>query len=109
MHAAVVRSFDHLPVTRRATRPGQAGRMRSRPRCSPLGCTLGSAAMPRAVTTPAAGTLPMIPGIDGVGRLPDGRRVYFVVADGIGDLWRSEWWLTCGGPSTSERMSKRSR
>ena len=26
-------------------------------------------------------TLPMIPGVDGVGRLPDGQRVYFVVAD----------------------------
>ena len=30
----------------------------------------------------STGRLPMIPGIDGVGRLPDGRRVYFVVPDG---------------------------
>jgi NADPH:quinone reductase-like Zn-dependent oxidoreductase len=29
------------------------------------------------------GTLPMIPGIDGVGRRPDGRRVYFAVGDDV--------------------------
>jgi hypothetical protein len=34
----------------------------------------------------STGTLPMIPGVDGVGRLPDGRRVYFVVPD---DTWGS--------------------
>ena len=28
-------------------------------------------------------TLPMIPGIDGVGRRPDGKRVYFVAADDV--------------------------
>jgi NADPH:quinone reductase-like Zn-dependent oxidoreductase len=34
----------------------------------------------------STGTLPMIPGIDGVGRLADGRRVYFVAPD---DTWGS--------------------
>jgi NADPH:quinone reductase-like Zn-dependent oxidoreductase len=29
----------------------------------------------------STGTLPMIPGTDGVGRLPDGRRIYFVAGD----------------------------
>ena len=29
----------------------------------------------------SSGALPLVPGIDGVGRLPDGRRVYFVVHD----------------------------
>jgi NADPH:quinone reductase-like Zn-dependent oxidoreductase len=31
----------------------------------------------------SSGTLPMIPGIDGVGARPDGRRVYFVAADDV--------------------------
>jgi len=31
----------------------------------------------------STGTLPMIPGTDGVGRLPDGRRIYFVADDDI--------------------------
>ena len=31
----------------------------------------------------STGTLPMIPGIDAVGRRPDGRRVYFVAADDV--------------------------
>ena len=31
----------------------------------------------------STGMLPMIPGIDGVGRRPDGRRVYFVAADDV--------------------------
>ena len=31
----------------------------------------------------SSGTLPMIPGIDGVGRRADGRRIYFVAADDV--------------------------
>jgi NADPH:quinone reductase-like Zn-dependent oxidoreductase len=31
----------------------------------------------------STGTLPMIPGIDGVGRLADGRRIYFVASDDV--------------------------
>src|SRR5262244_1718751 len=31
----------------------------------------------------STGTLPLIPGIDGVGRLPDGKRVYFVADDDV--------------------------
>src|ERR1700722_6778247 len=31
----------------------------------------------------STGALPMIPGIDGVGRMADGRRVYFVAGDGF--------------------------
>ena len=34
----------------------------------------------------STGTLPMIPGVDGVGRLPDGQQVYFVTPD---DVWGS--------------------
>src|ERR1700733_10546147 len=31
----------------------------------------------------SSGTLPMIPGIDGVGRLPDGRTGYFAAGDDV--------------------------
>ena len=31
----------------------------------------------------STGTLPMIPGIDGVGRRPDGKRIYFVADDDV--------------------------
>jgi NADPH:quinone reductase-like Zn-dependent oxidoreductase len=31
----------------------------------------------------STGTLPMIPGIDGVGRLPDGKLIYFVASDDV--------------------------
>src|SRR3984957_7517424 len=31
----------------------------------------------------STGTLPMIPGIDGVGQRPDGRRLYFAAGDGV--------------------------
>jgi NADPH:quinone reductase-like Zn-dependent oxidoreductase len=31
----------------------------------------------------STGTLPMVPGIDGVGRRPDGKRIYFVARDDV--------------------------
>jgi NADPH:quinone reductase-like Zn-dependent oxidoreductase len=78
MHAAVVRSFDHPPRyetfdLREPTGPDQV-----------LVEVLAVGLHPRVRTDAAGrhytstGTLPMIPGIDGVGRLPDGRSVYFV-------------------------------
>jgi NADPH:quinone reductase-like Zn-dependent oxidoreductase len=82
MHAAVVRSFDHPPRyetfdLREPTGPDQV-----------LVEVLAVGLHPRVRTDAAGrhytstGTLPMIPGIDGVGRLPDGRSVYFVGRDG---------------------------
>ncbi|MFI9650749.1 zinc-binding alcohol dehydrogenase family protein [Streptomyces sp. NPDC052040] len=80
MHAAAVRSFDHPPRYEEFAAPhpaeGQA-----------LVEVLAAGLHPR-VRSGADGThytsdgrLPLIPGVDGVGRLPDGRRVFFVAAD----------------------------
>jgi NADPH:quinone reductase-like Zn-dependent oxidoreductase len=86
MRAAVVRSFDRPPRyeaydTPEPKRPNEA-----------VVDVLAAGLHPRVRTDASGrhytstGTLPMIPGIDGVGRLPDGRRVYFVVPD---DSWGS--------------------
>ena len=81
MHAAVVHSFDHPPSyelheTPEATGPNEA-----------VVDVLAVGLHPRVRTDAAGrhytstGVLPMIPGIDGVGRLADGRYVYFVSQD----------------------------
>jgi NADPH:quinone reductase-like Zn-dependent oxidoreductase len=81
MHAAVVRSFDHPP------------RYESFPEPQPTGAdetlveVLAAGLHPRVRSGAAGshytstGALPMIPGLAGVGRLPDGRTVYFVAPD----------------------------
>jgi NADPH:quinone reductase-like Zn-dependent oxidoreductase len=81
MRAAVVRSFEHPPRYESFDLPAASGRN------DVLVEVLAAGLHPR-VRSGAAGdhyadarTLPMIPGVDGVGRLPDGRRVYFVVHD----------------------------
>jgi NADPH:quinone reductase-like Zn-dependent oxidoreductase len=86
MRAAVVRSFDQAPRYELYDSPEPAGPDES------LVDVLAVGLHPR-VRTSASGrhysssrTLPMIPGVDGVGRLSDGRRVYFVVPD---DVWGS--------------------
>ena len=86
MHAAVVRSFDRPPRyetydTPVPTSPEEA-----------VVEVLAVGLHPRVRTSAAGrhytstGTLPMIPGVDGVGRLPGGERFYFVVPD---DAWGS--------------------
>jgi NADPH:quinone reductase-like Zn-dependent oxidoreductase len=86
MHAAVVRSFDHPPRYEtfedpRTSNPGQA-----------IVEVLAVGLHPRVRSGASgqhytsSGTLPMIPGIDGVGTLEDGRRVYFASPD---DVWGS--------------------
>lgn len=86
MHAAVVRSFDRPPRyedfdTPRPTGPDET-----------LVDVLAVGLHPRVRTDAAGrhytstGSLPMIPGVDGVGRLPDGRMAYFVTPD---DAWGS--------------------
>jgi NADPH:quinone reductase-like Zn-dependent oxidoreductase len=86
MHAAVVRSFDQAPRYELFDTPEPAGPDES------LVDVLAVGLHPRVRTSASgrhyssSGTLPMIPGIDGVGRLSDGRRVYFVVPD---DVWGS--------------------
>ena len=86
MHAAVVRSFDHPPRYEVYDTPEPIGPDQV------LVDVLAVGLHPRVRTDAAGrhytstGTLPMIPGVDGVGRLRDGKRVYFVSPD---DVWGS--------------------
>jgi NADPH:quinone reductase-like Zn-dependent oxidoreductase len=81
MYAAVVRSFDHPPYYEPFDPPV------ARNDHEVIGDVLAVGLHPR-VRAGAAGThytstntLPLIPGVDGVARLPDGQRVYFVAPD----------------------------
>jgi len=81
MHAAVVRSFDHPPRYETYEVPEPTGPEES------LVDVLAAGLHPRVRSGASgshyssSGTLPIVPGIDGVGQLPDGQRVYFVVPD----------------------------
>ena len=86
MYAAVVRSFDHPPRYEMYDTPEPTGPhevlvdVRAAGR-APAGPQADAAGLPLATST---GTLPMIPGVDGVGRLRDGSLLYFVVSpDGV--------------------------
>jgi NADPH:quinone reductase-like Zn-dependent oxidoreductase len=84
MHAAVVRSFDRPPRYESCPIPEPDGPEET------LVDVLAVGLHPRVRSGAAGshytstGTLPMIPGVDGVGRLPDGRRVYFAADDATG-------------------------
>jgi NADPH:quinone reductase-like Zn-dependent oxidoreductase len=86
MHAAVVRSFDHPPRYEQYDTPQPDGPDETLAEVLAVGLhpRVRSGAAGRHYTS--TGTLPMIPGIDGVGRLPDGGLVYFAVPD---DVWGS--------------------
>ena len=86
MHAAVVRSFDHPPRYEQYDAPQPNGPDETLAGVLAVGLhpRVRSGAAGRHYTS--TGTLPMIPGIDGVGRLPDGGLVYFAVPD---DVWGS--------------------
>ena len=83
MNAAVVTSFDQPPRYQQfeVPQPGSATEV--------LVDVLAAAVHPRVRSGAAgahytsSGTLPMIPGIDGVGRAPDGRRIYFAAGDDV--------------------------
>ncbi|WP_335972298.1 quinone oxidoreductase family protein [Streptomyces sp. CA2R106] len=82
MRAAVVRSFDHPPRYEEFAVPEPAGDQ-------VLVDVLAAGLHPR-VRSGADGThytsdgrLPMVPGVDAVGRLPDGGLVYFVAGDDV--------------------------
>ena len=80
MHAAVVTSFDAPPRYQEHEAPRPAdGEVLLDVLAVGLHPRTRSGAAGRHYTS--SGQLPMIPGIDGVGRRPDGRRVYFVAAD----------------------------
>lgn len=79
MKAAVVRALDQSPRYETFALP-EAGE-------GVLVDVLAAALSPRVRSGASGqhytshGVLPLVPGIDGVGRLPDGRRVYFLAAD----------------------------
>ena len=83
MHAAVVTSFDEPPHYQRFETPKPSGEHEL------LVDVLAVGLHPRVRTGAAGahytstGKLPMIPGIDGVGRRPDGTRIYFVADDDV--------------------------
>jgi NADPH:quinone reductase-like Zn-dependent oxidoreductase len=83
MHAAVVRQFDHPPRYEDFTAPLPAGEHEE------LVDVLAAGLHPR-VRSQANGShytstdeLPLIPGIDGVGRRPDGSLAYFILPDTV--------------------------
>jgi NADPH:quinone reductase-like Zn-dependent oxidoreductase len=81
MHAAVVTSFDEPPHYRECDVPTPGNKDQA------LVEILAVGLHPRVRTDASGkhytstGELPMIPGIDGVGRMADGTRVYFVADD----------------------------
>jgi NADPH:quinone reductase-like Zn-dependent oxidoreductase len=82
MHAAVVRSFDRPPRYEEFETPRSAeGHILVDVLAAGLHPRVRSGAGGAHYTSD--GKLPLIPGVDGVGRLPDGSRVYFVAGDDV--------------------------
>ncbi len=83
MHAAVVTSFAEPPHYQQADDPlaEAAGEEVVQVLAAGLHPRVRSGASGTHYTS--AGTLPLIPGVDGVGRTPDGALVYFVLYDTI--------------------------
>jgi len=81
MQAAVVRSFDLPPHYETHETPQPTGPDERVVEVVAVGLhpRVRSGAAGRHYTS--TGTLPMIPGVDGVGRLDDGRRIYFASPD----------------------------
>src|SRR6201996_9078991 len=82
MNAAVVTSFGKPPLYQPFEVPEPSGD-------EVLPDVLAAGLHPRVRSGAAgehytsSGTLPMIPGVDGVGRLPDGKLVYFAADDDV--------------------------
>src|ERR1700733_5164262 len=83
MHAAVVRSFDHPPQYESFPTPRPNGPDETLVDVLAVGLhpRVRSGAAGRHYTS--SSTLPMIPGVDGVARLRDGRLVYFAAGDDV--------------------------
>jgi NADPH:quinone reductase-like Zn-dependent oxidoreductase len=83
MNAAVVTSFAEPPHYQRfeTPRPSAEGEVLADVLAAGLHPRVRSGAAGKHYTS--SGTLPMIPGVDAVGRLPDGRLVYFAAADDV--------------------------
>jgi NADPH:quinone reductase-like Zn-dependent oxidoreductase len=77
MNAAVVEKFDEVPRYATFREPvADAGEVLVKVRAAALSNLVKGQASGRHYSS--AGHLPLIPGNDGVGTLPDGRRVYFI-------------------------------
>lgn len=108
MNAAVVEAFDRPPLYSTFTDPV--------PSENQLRVSVTAAALHPIVRALANGThygstgkLPFVPGVDGVGRLPDGRRAYF---GRISDLYGTfaersvtESWMTLPLPDSVDDIS----
>jgi NADPH:quinone reductase-like Zn-dependent oxidoreductase len=83
MNAAVVTSFAEPPHYQRfeVPRPRSADEVLVDVLAAGLHPRVRSGAAGRHYTS--SGTLPMVPGIDAVGRRPDGQRIYFMAADDV--------------------------
>ena len=81
MKAAVVRDFDQGPRFDSFELPFKEGDLMLDVLAAALSPRVRSGASGAHYTS--TGVLPLVPGIDGVGRLPDGRRVYFVGANDV--------------------------
>jgi NADPH:quinone reductase-like Zn-dependent oxidoreductase len=83
MHAGVVTSFDEPPHYQEWPVPIPAGEDQQLVDVLAVGLhpRVRSGASGRHYTS--TGVLPMIPGVDGVGQLPDGTRLYFVTDDDL--------------------------
>jgi NADPH:quinone reductase-like Zn-dependent oxidoreductase len=83
MNAAVVTSFEEAPHYQRfeAPEPSADGEVLADVLAAGLHPRVRSGAAGKHYTS--SGTLPMIPGIDGVARLPDGKLVYFAAVDEV--------------------------
>jgi NADPH:quinone reductase-like Zn-dependent oxidoreductase len=85
MKAAVVRALDQAPRYETFTLPERHEGVVVDVLASALSPRVRSGASGQHYTS--NGVLPLVPGIDGVGRLPDGRRIYFLAAhDTIGTM-----------------------
>lgn len=81
VHAAVVHSFDRPPVYEPFEVPDPAGDDRVDAEVLAVGLHPRVRSAAAGLHYTSTGELPMIPGVDGVARLPDGRVVYFVADD----------------------------
>jgi NADPH:quinone reductase-like Zn-dependent oxidoreductase len=82
MKAAVVRSFDHLPRYEESPDPVATGDHEIVVEVLAAGLHPRVRSGARGTHYTSAGELPLVPGVDAVGRLPDGGLVYFVALDG---------------------------
>ena len=81
MNAAVVTSFEEPPHYQQFEAPTPSGENEILVQIEAVGLHPRVRSGARGTHYTSSGKLPMIPGIDGVGRRADGRRVYFVADD----------------------------